>query len=90
MATQTFHIEVECEVRTMAEALAEAAEDKDEDSKAWILSHTEHYPMPIKVLKVTCDGKPVKDEDEDYMEHRFLIAGTGGDGYTLSITHYII
>lgn len=87
MAKMTFNIQVECEVVTFEEALAQA---DDEEEVAYIKANSQHYPMPVEVHKVTLEGQPIKDEGEDYMEHRYIIAGTGGDGYTLSVTHYIV
>lgn len=87
MARMTFNIQVECEVVTLEEALVVA---EGEDEIAYIKQYAHCYPMPVVIHKVTCEGQPVKDEEEDYMEHRYLIAGTGGDGYTLSVTHYIV
>lgn len=88
MAKMTFKIEVECEVLTLEEAIAQAGEDQEEI--AAIKENAKAFPMPIEILKVTSNGVEIKDEAEDYMEHRHIVAGTGGDGYTLSVTHYIV
>lgn len=94
MAKMTFNIQVECEVETFEEALAQAiAEEKefgDTGQVEWLKANPQGYPMPVTIHSITCNGQPVKDEAEDHMEHRYLIAGTGGDGYTLSVTHYIV
>lgn len=94
MAKITFNIVVECEVETFEEALAQAqAEERefgDTGQVEWLKANPQGYPMPVTILSVTSNGSPVKDEGEDYMEHRYLIAGTGGDGYTLAVTHYIV
>lgn len=90
MAKMTFNIVVECEVQTLEEALAE--EEGNEEAIAWLTKpeNVKGFPMPHTIYSITCNGQPVTDEGEDYMEHRYLIAGTGGDGYTLSVTHYIV
>lgn len=90
MAKHTFNVQIECEVVTFDEAIAQAQKEGDIDQERWIRENASFYPMPLSVNKVICDGQPAKDEGEDYMEHRHLLAGTGGDGYTLSVTHYIV
>lgn len=90
MSKHTFIVQIECEVVTFAEDLAQATQAGDTDQIEWIKANEASYPLPVKVEKVTCDGKEAKDEGEDYMEHRHILAGTGGDGYTLSVTHYIV
>lgn len=92
MARIKLIVEIELEVQTHEEAIEEVGRWRLDDGseRIWVLQHPEVYPIPKQVLKVTCEGKEIQDEHEDHMEHRYLLLGTGGDGYTLTVTHYIV